>query len=118
MTLTEYAKSLRTMSPLMEGREKIDTKDAKDQELTIYDFDIIEKPDEKPFAVVVFEEHPDKFLFAGSVLTDMLLSIQNKFPDARERLSTEPIRIRMFTTKAKSGNRYNYTNVEIVDIKE
>lgn len=115
MTLHEFARSLKTLSPLMEGREKMDTKDVKNETLSIIDFDIVNRDngDEDAYAIVIFAEYPDGFLFGGKVLTGILIDIEKEYPNCHETLEEEPLQIKLFTQKPKKG-KYAYTDVEVL----
>lgn len=122
MNLREFAKMQKMISPLMDGREKIDTKDVIGQELTLIDFDLVTPATAKPYAVCVFAEYPDKFLFAGTVMTDLLFKIADEYGDryAEELGAVGGLKIRLKTVKAKTKNPENnmcnnYTDVEILD---
>lgn len=64
-------------------------------------------------AFVLFEESPNDFFFAPTVLTNMLHMIDDN-DDAREKFDSEGITVEISTTKNKKGNRtyFNFTPVD------
>lgn len=119
MTLVERARKLKEFSPLIKDREKLETAKIVGQTLTIADFDIATKRGEdKSFAVVVFKEYPDNFIFAASVLTDLLADLAAQLEaenlDLHKTLEEDPLRIQLVTRTSRSSGR-SYTDVEIVD---
>ena len=123
MNLREFAKSRKVLSTLMENRTKIDTIDVIGKELTLVNFDLITPSNGKPYAVCVFKEYPDRFLFAGSVLTSLLFEIANEY--GMDNIEAEldavnGLRMKLETVKSKTKNPENgmynsYTNVVILD---
>lgn len=69
-------------------------------------------------AFVIFEESPNDFFFAPTVLTNMLHMI-NDNDDARAKFDAEGITVTISTTKNKKGNRtyFNFTPVDVVETK-
>ena len=69
-------------------------------------------------AFVIFEESPNDFFFAPTVLTNMLHMI-NDNDDARAKFDAEGITLKISTTKNKKGNRtyFNFTPVDVVETK-
>lgn len=124
MTIKELAVKHMTAvrSPLFENREKIATKDIIGEELHLIACDIIDDP-KKPYAVCVFAEHPNNFVFAGTVLTNLIVGLLEQFEDITalsEALSNEPLKMKMFVDTAKKPNNEtgfpnNYTNIELLD---
>lgn len=113
MTLKELVQKKLTVSELMNGREKLETRDVKYKELTLVDFDIVSDANGKPYCVYVVAEYPDNFIFSGTVLTDMCIGIAEAFPDTyREELKKEPIKFKL--TDRRSKNNMTYTMVELV----
>lgn len=120
MTLAERARALKNVSKLMEGRNKLETRDHIGEKLTITAADIINpRGDSGAYAVVVFKEYPDHFLFAGTVLTQLIQDLTTQLEaeglDLNEELQKpgEAVVIRMSTKQGKSG-KFNYTDVEVM----
>lgn len=119
-----------TLSPIMAGRDKLETEDVVGKELTIDSFDFAPKfndngervidsetgePDE--FGVVVFKEMPDKYYCVGTVFTNVCKVWASEF-DTVEKASAElkksgGVRVKFTKSKTKRGN--NLTSVEILD---
>ena len=64
-------------------------------------------------AFVLFDESPNSFFFAPTVLTNMLHAITDN-PDAMEKFRGEGITLEISTSKNKKGNRtyFNFTPVD------
>ncbi len=113
MTLAEFVKSRQTLSPLMEGREKLETKDIKDKEITITDFDIFNFRG-RPAGVFITAEHPDKFTFSGQVITSIFEDIINAYGEDnyKAELAKGEFKCKLTTKKSESG--FSYTNMEVI----
>lgn len=61
--------------PFMEGREKGDKKEIIGRMLHFQAFGFIEGKN-GPFAVMVFQEIPNKFFFGNSIVSEMLREVQ------------------------------------------
>ncbi len=124
MTLKERAMKAKTLSEVMDGRTKLETKDVVGQELTVIDVDVIHPAEGRDYCVVVFDEYPDKFLFGGAVLTSIIQNLIHTCGDSRDQFLAElndegGLKIRMVTKKSKNvdpGTRMplQYTDVEII----
>ena len=115
MTLKDFIKEQK--NHLMNNKEKIETKDIVDREITLDDFEIMSGSNGESYAVVTLKEFPDKFIFAGKVLTDNIIKMYNEFGDAlHAMMSDEDIKIRLTTKKAKSGKKNSYTDVEFLNL--
>lgn len=118
------------LSAIMVGREKMETEDVLDKELTIIGFDFAPKFDQqgKPvmdestgeidtFGVVVFKEHPDKYYCVGAVFTKVCHAWAAGFDSAQgasEALAAEGgVRVKFSASKTKKGN--NLTAVDILN---
>jgi hypothetical protein len=116
--MADFARNLTILSPLMTNRDKLETKDVIGEELTLTEYDIVNSG-KNTYGVCVFAEYPDKFLFAGTVLTDLLCSLQQEFGDeGRADLKENGLKLKLSTQTAKkandSGMKSNYTAVEIL----
>jgi hypothetical protein len=118
--MADFARNLTILSPLMKDRDKLETKDVIGQELSLTDFDIVDVG-KGAYGVCVFAEYPNKFLFAGTVLTDLLIKMYEKYgEDGKEELRTcGGMKLRLTTETAKeknekTGMKSQYTAVEIL----
>lgn len=105
-SLKELAQSMTTILPFMEGKTKADQKDLIGEIVTIREYGFM-AGDNGDFAVFTTDEYPDKFFFAGQVLTKHLKAIDDAgYHDdtVAEGLPT------LFSVK-KSKNKMIYTNV-------
>ena len=111
-----------SLSPLMEGREKIETDDLIGQELTVVAFDFITTPDlttkePKTYPVVNFAEIPDKFYLGGALLSKVFSVWASEFDGDPEECShalaeSGGVKFRFTKSKTRSGN--NITKIEVV----
>lgn len=111
MSLADKMKDFKGKSiEFMENREAGKMSDLIDTEKTIIDFDIINsRKQKKSFAVFIIKEDDKKYYFGGQVLTDFLLSLNN---EEAEELRKDGVKV--YFTKVKSENGFNYTNIEFV----
>ena len=125
----QVAQAQTSLSPIMVGKEKLDTKDILNKELTIIAFDFAPKfdqngapivdengvPDE--FGVVVFKENPDNYYCVGTVFSKVCKAWAAPFKTVKEAsaaLEAEGgVRVRFKATKTKKGN--NLTSVDILE---
>lgn len=126
----QTAQAQTSLSPIMVGRNKLDTDDVINRELTIIAFNFAPKfdikgypivdestgePDE--FGVVVFKEQPDSYYCVGTVFTKVCKAWAAGFPTVAEAsLALEQsggVRVKFRPGKTKNGN--NLTNVDILD---
>lgn len=114
---------------IMAGKEKLETDEILDRELTIVGFDFAPKFDQggnrivdengevDTFGVVVFKEHPDKYYCVGAVFTKVCHAWEAGFESAQEAsaaLAAEGgVKVRFSASKTKKGN--NLTAVEILN---
>lgn len=118
------------LSAIMVGREKLETEEVINKELTIVEFDFAPKfdqtgnpvVDEKTgevdtFGVVVFKEMPEKYYCVGAVFTKVCRAWAAPFEsakDASEALTAEGgVKVKFTPSKTKKGN--NLTAVEILN---
>lgn len=126
----QVAQENTLLSPIMVGREKIDTDYIINQELTIIGFDFAPKFDKEGniivdqstgevdnFGVVVFKEIPDKYYCVGAVFTKVCKAWAASFDSpeqASDALSAEGgVRVKFTPSKTKKGK--NLTAVEILN---
>lgn len=89
------------------GKEKIDTEMITDEVLTISDLEARKGEDGKKYYAVIFEEHPDNFIFSGTALTNLIADAE----DAGEDIRGEKIRI---CEKKKTKTGRWFTPVELI----
>lgn len=125
----QVAQENTLLSAIMVGKEKLETEDILDKELTIIGFDFAPKFDQqgKPvvndygevdtFGVVVFAEHPDKYYCVGAVFTKVCHAWSAGFDSPQEAsaaLAAEGgVRVKFSASKTKKGN--NLTAVDILN---
>lgn len=125
----QVAQTQTLLSPIMVGKEKLETEDVVNRELTIIGFDFAPKfdqngnpivdengvPDE--FGVVVFKECPDNYYCVGTVFSKVCKAWAAPFQTvkaASDALEAEGgVRVRFKPGKTKKGN--NLTSVDILD---
>lgn len=126
----QVAQENTLLSAIMVGREKLETDDVINRDLTIVAFDFAPKFDQAgnriidsntgevdEFGVVVFKEMPDKYYCVGAVFTKVCKAWAAAFNNAEEAsaaLAEEGgVRVRFTPSKTKKGN--NLTAVEILN---
>lgn len=125
----QVAQENTLLSAIMVGKEKLETDDILDKELTIIGFDFAPKFDQqgKPianemgevdtFGVVVFAEYPDKYYCVGAVFTKVCHAWAAGFSSPQEAsaaLAAEGgVKVKFSASKTKKGN--NLTAVEILN---
>ena len=108
-SLRERAREFSVQLPLMESRDKGDTKELLGQVTTITDYGFLPNENGEMYACFITKERAGKFYFGGTVLTDRLLKLESEgYHDA---IVEEGLPVLMTETKAKKSNR-TYTNVE------
>lgn len=114
------ARRATTLSPLMEGREKMETKDIIEQYpngVTVTAFDMV-GTGEDAYPVFNFAEEPQKFAFGGAVFKSIVLAwienFEGSISDASSALSaTGGVKMVFEHTTTKQGR--SLTNVKIPD---
>lgn len=126
----QVAQENTLLSAIMAGKEKLETEEILDKELTIIGFDFAPKFDQQGnpvvdtstgevdvFGVVVFAEHPDKYYCVGAVFTKVCNAWASGFDSPKEAsaaLAAEGgVRVKFSASKTKKGN--NLTAVEILN---
>lgn len=108
-SLRERAREFSVQLPLMEARDKGDTKELLGQVTTITDYGFLPNENGEMYACFITKERAGKFYFGGTVLTDRLLKLESEgYHDA---IVEEGLPVLMTETRAKKSNR-TYTNVE------
>lgn len=112
------AQSVTTLSDLMNGRTQLTTEDISGKTLTVIKFDIA-TVNNKPFPVVVFAEHPDKYYNGGIVLNKICYQWAEDYEGDIAQASADleefgGVKFRFKTTKTKDGQR-NLTTIEVVE---
>lgn len=109
-SLRERAKEFSVQLPLMEGRDKGDTKALLDTICTITDYGFLPNDAGEVYAVFTVKEHPKHFFFGGSVLTDRLTALDSE--GYREEIVTDGLPVLMTNAKGKKSNR-TYVSVTL-----
>lgn len=124
------AQETTLLSPVMLNRDKLETPDVINQDLTIIEFGFAPKFDDKgrpvvdastgevdTFGVVVFAEKPHHYYCVGTVFTKVCHAWAAEFPTAEEASTalreSGGVRVRFTGSKTKKGN--NLTAVEILN---
>lgn len=130
MDFKKVAQQNTLLSPIMVGRNKLETDEIIDQELTIIEFGFAPKFDKsgKPiidpdtgeadvFGVVVFAEKPEFYYCVGTVFTKVCKAWASGFDttdEASAALAAEGgVKVLFHHSKTKSGN--NLTSVDILN---
>lgn len=79
MKLADFIKEKQTLSPLMEGKTKIDVKALADEPITITGYDKIINNDGTYYYALTLAEYPDNFVFGGLVLSELCDSISAEY---------------------------------------
>lgn len=108
-SLRERAREFSVQLPLMEGREKGDTKELIATVNTITDYGFLPNEAGEPYVVFTVKERPDKFYFGGSVLTARLSELEAE--GYHDVIIEEGLPVLMTDAKSKKSNRA-YVNVE------
>lgn len=125
----KVAEESTLLSPIMAGRDKLETDAIIDKELTVVGFDFAPKFDEQgrpiieddgtvdTFGVVVFREFPDCYYCVGAVFTKICKAWAAEFESAAKAsealAQSGGVKVRFRNSKTKRGN--NLTSVEILD---
>ena len=126
----QVAQENTLLSAIMVGKEKLETEQVINKELTIIAFDFAPKFDQAgnriidtntgevdEFGVVVFAEMPDHYYCVGAVFTKVCKAWASAFEsaaEASEALAAEGgVRVKFTLSKTKKGN--NLTAVEILN---
>lgn len=130
MNFKQVAQENTLLSAIMINRDKLETDDVINKELTIVGFDFAPKFDKnggpiidastgevETFGVVVFSEMPDKYYCVGTVFTKVCHAWMTDFDSPEEAsaaLAAEGgVKVRFTPSKTKKGN--NLTAVEIIN---
>ena len=105
------ARKVTTLSPLMEGKEKIDNDDIireYKEGITVTGFDFI-TTDGDTYPVLVFDEDSNKFFFGGAVMNNICQGWSAMFDGDIEKANDElsasgGVKIKFSKSKTKSGN--------------
>lgn len=125
----QIAQENTLLSAIMVGRDKIDTNEIINKDLTIIGFDFAPKFDQSgnpvmlpngevdTFGVVVFAEYPEHYYCVGAVFTKVCHAWATGFStpsEASAALEAEGgVKVRFTPSKTKKGN--NLTAVEILN---
>ena len=107
-SLKERTKEFDVRLPLMEGKDKGDTKELLGQVSTITDYGFLPNEAGEMYAVFTVKERANKFYFGGSVLTDRLFKLDTE--GYREAILAEGLPVLL--AEKKSKNNRTFVNVE------
>ena len=107
-SLRDRAKEFSTLLPFMEGKEKGDSAELIGTVNTINNYGFLNNDKGEAYAAFTVRERPNKFYFAGGVLTDRLAQLEAE--GYRGAIETEGLPVLM--TEKKSKNNRTYTAVE------
>ena len=107
-SLKDRAKEFDAQLPLMEGKDKGDTKELLGQVSTINDYGFLPNDAGEAYAVFTVKERPSKFYFGGSVLTARLTDLEAE--GYHDTIVEEGLPVLMSEQKSKKSNR-TYVNV-------
>lgn len=120
MTFADLAREYKILSPLMEGRSKLEMGAVYNTPLTLTNYDIVTKSNGEYYSVLVTAEHPDSFIFGGSVISDMFLDITKQcggIEPARALLAENPMPFKLVERTSKTrvdGAIRKYNDIEIL----
>ena len=118
------AKRATTLSPIMDGREKISTEDVikkYPEGITVQEFDVVTTPDKdgnpSTYPIITFAEDNTKFLYGGKALMDMVTMWLANFEGDVEATSNAlkaagGVKIKMRSSRTKQG--LNFTKIEVI----
>lgn len=116
----EIANDELSLSPLMSGREKLDTEELLGKEATVIAFDfatITDKGEVKTFPVLLFKEYPECYYNGGALLMKVCSAWAAEFDGDVEKASQEltncgGVKLAFKPTRTKNGN--NLTAIEVL----
>ena len=97
--------------PFMDGRTKVDI--PVNEGLHLKDYGFIEG-DDGPFAVMLFEEYPENFMFGNSIVTDDIKTIE-KDMSSKEQALNLLAGVTMKFAKRTSKRGRDYMLVEFIE---
>lgn len=113
----QAAQKATVLSPLMEGREKVDTDTLQGQELTIIAADWVQQSEGTEYPCIIFKEKPNNYYCGGIILKKIVAEWLDSFSGNVEGMNAElekagGVKIRLTNGKTKKNN--NLVNVEIL----
>ena len=87
----------------MENRTRGELKEILNKEVILRDYDFINGKEGR-FVVFIVDGIEDKFFFGGSVITDLLDSLN---PEEKKELQAEGVPVEVYSKKSKNGREYN-----------
>lgn len=113
-------KEATCLSPMMEGRVKIETVNIIGEWVTLEEVGLITPSNKDPYCIVRFREYPDNFMYGGAVVTDKLLKLAGvvgSLDDLNEALKEQDFTVKFVTRKSgqrrENGGYAHYTDMEI-----
>ena len=118
MDFKKIAQEKTTLAEVMIGREKMDMEDLCGEEVTVIDFGSYINADGEIVYAFTTAEYPNRFTFAGMVLSGIFKDYDAAF-DSHEECIKEfkecgGIRVEFSRVKNKSGKQ-EYTSVKVID---
>lgn len=117
--LRELAKELTSLSPIMEGREKVSTEEIikgdTRGEITINKIDMVKSGD-KGYPVILYAEDDSKFYCGGMVLKKICegwIDYCGSVDKVNDMLAKDPVKVRLEEGRTKDGKN-NITKVTIM----
>lgn len=109
------AQKATVLSPLMEGKDKLETVNILKKDLTIIAVDMVQTSTAE-YPCIIFKEYPDGYYCGGMVLKKIVAEWLASF-DSVDNLNTElensgGVKIRLYSSKTKTNN--NLVRVEIL----
>lgn len=120
LNLRKLVDDIKVMSPLMQDKEKIDTKDLckyYEKGITVTAIDPV-VTDEDEFYVYTFKEKEDAFAYSGYMLTKLFNSLIKEcggaLDDLNAWLKNGELKLKLIDKKTKDGKK-SYTDFELIE---
>lgn len=113
----EAAQKATVLSYIMEGRQKIDTANIVNKELTIIEADLVKNSDDTEYPCILFNEYPNNYYCGGMVLKKIVISWIESFGGDIEGMNLELAKsggVKIKLTQAKTKQNNNLVKVEIL----
>lgn len=97
--------------PLMEGKEKLDSKEILGEVVTVDEYGFMEG-EEGEYVVISLQEYPQNFIYGGSVVSEAFKKFDGKFDDEQKKTIIEH-GLTFVLEEKKSANKRNYTKITL-----
>lgn len=115
-SIKSIAVSMTTLSPLMEGRDKISTNDIKKYHPNGISINAIDRIDD--YFVFTFVEDEKAFAYTGAVMNKIFEKVVKEFDGdlgaVNEELAKEPLRVILEDKVSAKDNKITYTTVKVI----